>query len=273
VDRELRFVRVNQAAADINGRSPQDHLGRTIADVVPSIWPVLEPLYRRVLDDGETITGVEVQGWLGGERGGRPTDEHGVGGDSGREWWLLESFYPVRADGRVIGTGVIFVDITERKRLEQTNRDLAANVAAVLGVAREPEADEQAGHPRRVAAVAAGIGREMALPAEEVLRIELTALVHEGWGVDAVAARGDGQPSIETCVIAVADALDGVMFPAAGLPVGPDIALDQLRRSSEEAFDPRVLEAATRALAEGHLVPPARAGKPAPEGGHGVAAA
>src|SRR5579864_304728 len=35
LDRELRFVRVNEELARINDRSPEDHIGRTIAEVVP----------------------------------------------------------------------------------------------------------------------------------------------------------------------------------------------------------------------------------------------
>ncbi len=39
VDRSFRYVRVNEALASINGPSVKEHIGRSVADVVPRIWP------------------------------------------------------------------------------------------------------------------------------------------------------------------------------------------------------------------------------------------
>ena len=52
VDREFRFVRVNEKAAAINGVLVKDHLGRTMAEVIPQFWPQLEPSYKAVLGRG-----------------------------------------------------------------------------------------------------------------------------------------------------------------------------------------------------------------------------
>ena len=59
VDRSLRVVRINQTLADVDGRSVEDCIGRTVAEMVPELWPQLEDVYRRVLA-GETVTNVEV---------------------------------------------------------------------------------------------------------------------------------------------------------------------------------------------------------------------
>src|SRR5262249_57143713 len=44
VDRQFRYVRVNQALAAIDGRPAADLLGRPVQEWVPELWPRLEPL-------------------------------------------------------------------------------------------------------------------------------------------------------------------------------------------------------------------------------------
>jgi PAS domain S-box-containing protein len=105
VDREFRFVRVNEKAAAINGVLVKDHLGRTMAEVIPQFWPQLEPSYKAVLGRGEPILNVEVAS---------ETAE-----DPGRLHFWLESLYPVTVHGEVIGVGAVFVDVTEQKAVEQ----------------------------------------------------------------------------------------------------------------------------------------------------------
>ena len=110
VDRDFKFVRVNAKAAAINGVSVEDHLGRKMAEVIPQFWPQLESSYRSTLTRGEPILNVEVVS---------ETAE-----DPGRLHSWLESLYPVRVNGQVIGVGAVFVDITELKEAEQTQNDL-----------------------------------------------------------------------------------------------------------------------------------------------------
>jgi PAS domain S-box-containing protein len=57
VDRRFRYARVNEALAAIDGQSPESLLGRTVQEVVPKLWPRLEPLYRQALEAGEPVTG------------------------------------------------------------------------------------------------------------------------------------------------------------------------------------------------------------------------
>ena len=69
VDRELRYVRINERLAAINGAPASAHLGRTMRDVIPELADTVEPIYRRVIDTGEPELGVEIRGstgtWLG----------------------------------------------------------------------------------------------------------------------------------------------------------------------------------------------------------------
>jgi len=52
-DSELRYVRLNQALADMNGIPPAEHLGRTVAEVLtPEVAEELSELQRNVLATG-----------------------------------------------------------------------------------------------------------------------------------------------------------------------------------------------------------------------------
>ena len=105
VDRDLRYQRINQVLAEINGRSIEAHLGRTIREVVPRLADTLEPIYRSVLDTGQALRGIDITG----ETQARPGQR--------RSW--LTSFDPVFGpDGRPAGVNVSVVEITERKRAE-----------------------------------------------------------------------------------------------------------------------------------------------------------
>ena len=55
VDREFRYVRVNEKLAAIRGSATVgEYFGRTVAEVVPALWAQLETSYRRVLRDGRS---------------------------------------------------------------------------------------------------------------------------------------------------------------------------------------------------------------------------
>ena len=111
-DRDLRFVRVNDALAAINGLTPEEHVGRELAEVVGDLAAVLVPLYRRVLETGEPIVHTEST-----------SDEALVLGER-RHW--LSSYYPVHtADGEVTGIGAVIMEITDRKRADDRLRLLA----------------------------------------------------------------------------------------------------------------------------------------------------
>jgi PAS domain S-box-containing protein len=105
LDRELRYVRVNEALAAIDGFPIEDHLGRTPFDLNPQLTPILEPVRRQVLEAGESVVNVEVSG------------ETFAAPGQLRHW--LVSYYPVHAQGRGLGLGTVVVDITERQHMEE----------------------------------------------------------------------------------------------------------------------------------------------------------
>jgi PAS domain-containing protein len=55
LDRDLRYVRVNVALAEMNSVPPTEHIGRLVWDVVPATRQACEPLMRGVLETGELV--------------------------------------------------------------------------------------------------------------------------------------------------------------------------------------------------------------------------
>ena len=105
LDTDLRYVRINETLAEMNGLPATDHIGRTVREVVPGMADAVEPILRQVLAAGQQVLNVEVAG----ERPGQP----GVM----RHW--LESFFPLKgADGTPQGVGAIVVEISALKNAE-----------------------------------------------------------------------------------------------------------------------------------------------------------
>jgi len=111
-DTELRYVRLNEHLARMNGLSPQEHLGKCVREVLPDVASQVEPVLHQVMETGQPVMDVEVSG----ETPARP----GV-----RCHWLA-SYYPVRdVDGSISGLGMVVMDISEQKRAEEHLRRTA----------------------------------------------------------------------------------------------------------------------------------------------------
>ena len=162
VDRTFRYVYVNEALANINGRSVPEHIGRTVAEVVPTLWSELAPLCQQVLDTGDVILDTEVTGTTTGEH---------------RDW--ATTLYPVRTGDCMAGIGVLVTDITERKQAQRAREDLLRATVAALASAVETRDPYTAGHQRRVAALSAAVASELGLDDDSVDGIRLAANVHD----------------------------------------------------------------------------------------------
>ena len=101
VDRDFRQVFVNETLAAYAGSTGIEYIGRLVADLLPTLWPTLQPLYRHVLDTGESIVEVQVTS----------TAED----DPSRIQHWSNSYYPVVVEGEVTGVGVVALEVTERK--------------------------------------------------------------------------------------------------------------------------------------------------------------
>jgi len=121
LDTELRFVRINDFLAQINGVSVADHLGRTVREVLPELGEVQEGFFRQVLESGQPISNQEVHGTI-------PSQP-----DIERDW--LVSYYPLRGqDSTLLGINVTVLEITEQKRNEQALQDRAMELTRVNSI-------------------------------------------------------------------------------------------------------------------------------------------
>ena len=117
-DRKLRFVRVNQFMAAMNGLSVDRHRGRTVGEVFSgSMSAALEVSIGRVFEEGQAIQDLELTS-------GPENDAAQM-----RSW--LANVYPVRTEpGDVRWVGMILVDTSERRRTEDTLRKTEKLAAA-----------------------------------------------------------------------------------------------------------------------------------------------
>jgi PAS domain S-box-containing protein len=182
VDREFRYVRVNAALNAIHACPAGSQIGRTVAEVVPHLWPALEPLYRRALA-GETILNHDLCGAMPAEEA---RDRH----------WLV-SYYPIRRDNEVIGIGLIVNDITLRKQAENA-LTIRNNLYAMLAGANQAvircRASEQL--YREVCAIAVETGR---------FRFAWIGVAEENQ-VRIAASAGDDRGYMENLVITLDEA-------------------------------------------------------------------
>jgi PAS domain S-box-containing protein len=106
-DRYLRYVRINDRLAEINGLPAAAHTGRTTAELLPGLPAEVTADLRRVLETGERLSEVQVSGRTG----------------CGAQREFLVSYWPVREHGEVTGVGCVVLDVTERR---QAQRELRA---------------------------------------------------------------------------------------------------------------------------------------------------
>jgi PAS domain S-box-containing protein len=113
LDRQLRYVRINDRLARLNGRPREAHLGRTVREVLPDVADIVEGIAARVFASGEPELVTEGPG---------VSTEHPARFGVWRAAWL-----PIKApDGRVIGLSVVAEDVTDRRHAEdELHRSLA----------------------------------------------------------------------------------------------------------------------------------------------------
>ena len=116
LDRDLRFVRINQLLAEINGLPVADHVGRTVQEVLPDLADVAEQMLRPILETGEPLLNVEIRG----ETPAQPGVE--------RIW--LEHFLPIKQGDQVIGINTVCQEITQQKQAELERQQREADLQA-----------------------------------------------------------------------------------------------------------------------------------------------
>lgn len=114
VDLDLRYVRINQTLAEINGLTIEEHMGRRIDEVLPTFKHTLEPLLKEILSTGRAVLNRPISG----ETRAQPGKQ--------RDW--IASYFPVNDPaGRLVGLGALVVEVTALKETESAlrqNQDL-----------------------------------------------------------------------------------------------------------------------------------------------------
>jgi PAS domain S-box-containing protein len=106
VDTEQRFLSINKHMAEITGKTVEEHLGRTVREVLPGLADKIEPRYRRVIETGKPVLNVEMSGAMDYQPG---VVRH-----------FILSYYPIKNnDGLVLGVNGVLVEITQRRRIEE----------------------------------------------------------------------------------------------------------------------------------------------------------
>ncbi|MEB3830361.1 response regulator [Phormidium sp. CCY1219] len=105
VDRELRFIQINDILAEINGLPAPEHIGKSIREVVPEIAPVVEPLYHQVLRTGKPLINHEISGEVHSQPGVM-------------RYWVVSYFPIFQGNEAPSSVGSVLLEITDRKRAE-----------------------------------------------------------------------------------------------------------------------------------------------------------
>lgn len=130
LDYQLRYQAINHCLASINGMSAEAHLGFTTGEIFGELAEkIAEPCYHRVLAHGE-IAHFEVENAV------LPTR-------AGSRFSAVNTNFPIRnRAGSVQQIGIMVVEVTQQRRLEEFIRNLADQLLSsktkeTFGVARE----------------------------------------------------------------------------------------------------------------------------------------
>jgi PAS domain S-box-containing protein len=109
LDKNLRYVSINQRLADLNGAPVAAHIGRTVREMVPKLFPRVLPFLQRALQ-GEVIVNLEVL---------KPSPKPGE-----PDLTVHSSYQPAFDEAHeVIGVSVAIMDVTRSKRTEDMLRE------------------------------------------------------------------------------------------------------------------------------------------------------
>ena len=119
LDDKWRHVQINDVLADINGKSVEEHIGKTFREMIPQIAPQLESIYQQVTTTVESVCGTEITGETPKQPG------------MIRNWEA--SYFSLPVSNHRNGIGCIVLEVTERKK---TQTDLANRIKQQAAIAQ-----------------------------------------------------------------------------------------------------------------------------------------
>jgi PAS domain S-box-containing protein len=101
-DDHLRYVEVNETLANLHGIPAEEHVGKSLAEIIPAMAHVVEPVIEKTLRTGEPQLNIELEG------------ESATAPGVIRNWTV--SLVPLKGDdGKTRGVGALILDITNRR--------------------------------------------------------------------------------------------------------------------------------------------------------------
>jgi PAS domain S-box-containing protein len=116
LDNQLRYTVINETLAEINGVSAAEHIGKTPWEIDSDVTDKFKKILQRVFNTGKSVLHSEISGktsQIPTIKGQFPTIK--------RTW--LTSYFPIQSiTNELIGIGIVFVEITDRKQAEAALR-------------------------------------------------------------------------------------------------------------------------------------------------------
>ncbi len=106
LDKNLRYVRVNNRLAEINGVPAEMHIGHTIREVLPeNVADEMESLYQSILATGKPLLDLEISC--------ETAEQPGV-----KRFCAIDNYPLNNSAGETVGINVVVQEITERRHSE-----------------------------------------------------------------------------------------------------------------------------------------------------------
>jgi PAS domain S-box-containing protein len=118
-DTELRYLRINERLAEVNGLPASEHIGRTVREIVPDLADQVEAIAKKVLETGLPVMNVEFIGTSPARPDVRRT--------------LYSNWVPIRdTSGKIVRINVVTEEVTERKQADEELLHSHALIDSVL---------------------------------------------------------------------------------------------------------------------------------------------
>jgi formate hydrogenlyase transcriptional activator len=116
LDNEFRYLAINETMAEMNGVPVRAHLGKRVREILGDFAELVEPQFASVLNTGQAVLNREISALLPS----RSEPGH----------WI-EHYVPIRdSAGRVAQIGVVAIEITKQKKLEESFRSVSEKLKA-----------------------------------------------------------------------------------------------------------------------------------------------
>ncbi len=106
LDTNLRWTRINEHLAEINGIAVADHIGRSVAELLPDVSAEAMLMLQGILNSGEAVRNIPLSGTTPAQPGVE------------RHW--IESMIPMHDQyGQVIGINIVAEEVTQQRQSEE----------------------------------------------------------------------------------------------------------------------------------------------------------